>query len=147
MTVHRWSLSARCLFGSEALAKQLLPDAATRARANLLCVFGAYDIHRVMSLRSSSSPEPEPPSKSAKKAKDRQKKLRVSHPAAVVDEHGKNEGDDVNWDYKPPEGFVLMKHKVEESDFDWDAINNDDNLELWVVRVPEGVSVCACVEV
>ncbi|OBZ75065.1 hypothetical protein A0H81_04875 [Grifola frondosa] len=32
-----------------------------------------------------------------------------------------------------------MEHHVDSGDFDWDAVENDDNLELWVIRVPEGV--------
>ncbi|KAI0696550.1 hypothetical protein C8T65DRAFT_832752 [Cerioporus squamosus] len=88
------------------------------------------------SRSSSASPEPELVAKKAKKPKDKQKKGQA---AADVGEHGRNEGDDHDLAYKPPEGFVLMKHKNEEGDFDWDAINGDDNLELWVVRVPDGL--------
>ncbi|RPD59310.1 hypothetical protein L226DRAFT_553723 [Lentinus tigrinus ALCF2SS1-7] len=88
------------------------------------------------SRSSSPSPEPEVVAKRAKKSKDKRKKAQA---VADVDEHGKNEGDDLDLAYKPPEGFVLMKHKGEEGDFDWDAINDDDNLELWVVRVPDGL--------
>ncbi len=88
------------------------------------------------SRSSSASPEPEVVTKKAKKPKDKQKK---AYAAADVGEHAKNEGDDHDLAYRPPEGFVLMKHKNEEGDFDWDAINGDDNLELWVVRVPDGV--------
>ena len=91
------------------------------------------------SRASSSSPEPEIVSKKAKKAKDKHKKVRI---ADATEAHGRNEGDDPNWDYKPPDGYALMKHKVEKGEFDWDAINNDDNLEVWVVRVPDGVRTC-----
>ena len=88
------------------------------------------------SRSSSASPEPEIVAKKAKKSKDKPKKVQA---VADVDEHGKNEGDDLDLAYKPPEGFVPVKHKNDEGDFDWDAINGDDNLELWVVRVPDGV--------
>ena len=89
----------------------------------------------------SSSPEPEIVPVKAKKSKSKVKKVKVAHPAAEPEKHGRNEGDDPSLVYKPPEGYVLMKHTADETEFDWDAINNDDNLELWVVRVPDGVSV------
>ncbi|KAI0737980.1 hypothetical protein C8Q80DRAFT_1125075 [Daedaleopsis nitida] len=82
---------------------------------------------------SSSSPEPEVVVQKAKKSKTKQSKTQVD------DVGSRNEGDNPNWDYKPPEGFVSMKHKVDERDFDWEAINDDDNLELWVIRVPDGL--------
>ncbi|KAI0713642.1 hypothetical protein C8Q76DRAFT_675844 [Earliella scabrosa] len=89
------------------------------------------------SRSSSSSPEPEiAPTKSKKSKVGKKKKQQAT---MDVDQHGRNKGDAPDWDYKPPDGFALMKHKVDESDFDWDAIHNDDNLELWVVRVPEGL--------
>ena len=92
------------------------------------------------SRASSSSPEPEIVSTKTKKSKDKSKKVKHAHPAAEPDKHGRNEGEDASLAYKPPEGYVLMKHSAEETEFDWDAINNNDNLELWVVRVPDGVS-------
>ena len=88
------------------------------------------------SRSSSSSPEPEVVTKKSQKGKAKQKKVKIVNPA---EEHGRNEGEDPNWDYKPPEGYALLKHKNEKGEFDWDAINNDDNLELWIVRVPDGV--------
>ncbi|KAM5542751.1 hypothetical protein V8D89_003712 [Ganoderma adspersum] len=91
------------------------------------------------SRASSSSPEPEIVFAKAKKSKDKSKKLKHTHPAAEPDKHGRNEGEDASLAYKPPEGYVLMKHSAEETEFDWDTINDDDNLELWVVRVPDGL--------
>ena len=57
----------------------------------------------------------------------------------MVDTHGKNEGDHPNWDYKPPDGYKAMNMKVDEGPFDWDSIKDNDDLELWIVRVPDGV--------
>ena len=105
-----------------------------------MCAWVSATVATMSSSRaSSSSPEPEVVSKKTKKGKGKQKKVRLADPAAQVDEDARNEGDDPNWDYQPPPGYTLMKHKVEQSEFDWDTINNDDNLELWVVRVPDGV--------
>ncbi|CDO71878.1 hypothetical protein BN946_scf184940.g25 [Trametes cinnabarina] len=92
------------------------------------------------SLRSSSSsPEPESLRDLAKKSKSKQKKTKEAQAASAVDKHGRNEGDNPHWDYKPSEGYKPMNLKVAHGPFDWDSIKEDDNLELWVVRVPEGL--------
>ncbi|PIL26681.1 hypothetical protein GSI_11257 [Ganoderma sinense ZZ0214-1] len=91
------------------------------------------------SRASFSSPEPEIVPAKAKKSKFKTKKSKHVHHAAEPEKHGRNEGEDASLAYKPPEGYVLMKHTAEETAFDWDAINNDDNLELWVVRIPDGL--------
>ena len=91
------------------------------------------------SRSSSSSPEPESIREIVKKSKPKQKKTKEAQDASVVDKHGKNEGDNPNWDYKPPDGFKAMNMKVDEGPFDWDAIKDNDDLELWIVRVPDGV--------
>lgn len=52
------------------------------------------------------------------------------------------EDDDISGDeqaYEPPKGSVLLTHDVSVGEFDWDAVQNDDDVELWVLRVPEGV--------
>ena len=137
---------AEALFGSEALAKQPRPNLAMRfcSTRTATCAFCLL-VPMSSSRSSSSSPEPEIAPAKSKKSKDGKKKKQQA--TMDVDQHGRNEGDTPDWDYKPPDGFALMKHKVDESDFDWDAIHNDDNLELWVVRVSEGVSIrayCLC---
>ena len=43
--------------------------------------------------------------------------------------------------YQPPEGAVLLQYEVDSSDFDWDSIRDDDDLELWALRVPDSVCV------
>lgn len=87
------------------------------------------------SSRSSVTP---PPQVSEKKKKKTSAKAKTSE---VQADHGKNEGVDPNWDYAPPPGAVLVeKEEVDGGEFDWDKINNDEDLELWLIRVPEGVS-------
>jgi hypothetical protein len=86
---------------------------------------------------SSSSPEPEISSvNSAKNSKDKGKKKK-----STLTEHGKIEGTDPNWAYKPPQGVVLLDRVIDSGEFDWDAVNNNDDLELWLIRVPDGVSI------
>lgn len=93
-----------------------------------------------MSSESSSSssklptPEPVKPTKT-KKSKDKGKQKAV-----VADGTGKNEGTDPDWEYKPPPGSVLLENTVDAGEFDWDAINNDEDVELWLIRVPDSVS-------
>jgi hypothetical protein len=55
----------------------------------------------------------------------------------------KNEGIDLNWAYAPPPGAILIEEDVgaDAGEFDWDKINDDDDLELCLIRVPESVSV------
>ncbi|KAI0668397.1 hypothetical protein C8Q78DRAFT_979958 [Trametes maxima] len=91
------------------------------------------------SRSSSSSPEPEPLRQKAKKSKDAQKKTKEAQAASAVDQHGKNEGRNPNWDYTPPDGYKAMSLKVDDRTFDWDSVMDDDNLELWVVRVPDAL--------
>ncbi|KAF5386640.1 hypothetical protein D9615_002039 [Tricholomella constricta] len=87
---------------------------------------------------SSSSPEPAEVSKSSKKSKDKGKKTSVSIDAGKGTQ-GKNEGVDPNWDYKPPADVSLLQNTADAGEFDWDAVANNDDLELWLVRVPESV--------
>ena len=85
--------------------------------------------------------------KSKKSKKNKEKgKLEDNVPVQAtasksVEGHGKNEGHDPNWAYKPPDGMVVMDTPQVDDDFDWDSLNNDENKELWIVRVPEGVSL------
>ncbi|TBU26084.1 DNA-directed RNA polymerase I subunit RPA34.5-domain-containing protein [Dichomitus squalens] len=90
------------------------------------------------SSSASSSPEPEIVVAKTKRSKDKATKAKLVQPPADTDKNA-NEDEDASLAYKPPDGYVLMKHNIEDTDFDWDVINNDDNLELWVVRVPDGL--------
>lgn len=51
----------------------------------------------------------------------------------------KYEGTNTGWDYKPPKGAVLANHDVDAEEFDYDALKGDENLELWLIRVPNAV--------
>ena len=54
----------------------------------------------------------------------------------------KYEGTNTGLAYQPPKGAVLANHAdVDAGVFDYDALKGDDNLELWIVRVPNAVSL------
>ncbi|KAI0823906.1 hypothetical protein BC628DRAFT_1420638 [Trametes gibbosa] len=91
------------------------------------------------SRSSSSSPEPATLHEITKKLAGKKKKTKEAQADSAVDPHGKDKGQNPNWDYKPPEGYKAMNLKVDKGPFDWDSIKDDDNLELWVVRVPDGL--------
>ena len=55
---------------------------------------------------------------------------------------GKNEGADLNWAFAPPPGFTILEEEEEAADageFDWDKINDDEDLELCLIRLPDSV--------
>lgn len=91
------------------------------------------------STSPSLTPEPVQPVNEKKESKVKSKKKSTS--SKVVAEHGKVEGTNSDWDYIPPEGTVLVDHRVDCEDFDWDAVEDNADLELWLVRVPEVVSL------
>jgi hypothetical protein len=47
--------------------------------------------------------------------------------------------------FEPPPGSVLMDGPDDEADaaeageFDWDSVRDDDDIELWLIRVPNSV--------
>jgi hypothetical protein len=90
-----------------------------------------------MSSIGPSSPEPVQPIKQKKKSKDKSKK----NTKVTITGHGKDERTNPNWDYVPPEGTILLDHDVDSGEFDWDAVKNNEDVELWLIRVPEGVSI------
>lgn len=67
------------------------------------------------------------------------KKKKAARP---VDDAGgaRNEGTNPHWAFKPPQGVVPLDHAVDFGAFDWDAANDDD-VELWLVRVPADVRI------
>ena len=69
------------------------------------------------------------------------KKPAAGSSKATSSAHGNNEGTDPNHDYQPPQGAVPVDLKVDPGEFDWDAVKDDDDLELWVIRVPQGVGL------
>ncbi|EPQ50615.1 hypothetical protein GLOTRDRAFT_118288 [Gloeophyllum trabeum ATCC 11539] len=79
-------------------------------------------------------------SKSKKKSKDkdrtRAKEVAVSSLSNV---EPRNEGENPHWAYRPPDGAVEIEYDSDLGEFDWDAVKSDENLELWVIRVPDGL--------
>ncbi|KAJ3877598.1 hypothetical protein F5051DRAFT_353430 [Lentinula edodes] len=47
--------------------------------------------------------------------------------------------DDPTWAYQPPEGMALIENAENHNEWDWDTFKKDPELELWVIRVPNGV--------
>lgn len=97
------------------------------------------------SSESSSSDSDIPTTLTQNKLKDGQNKSKVAKRTAIATTSGKNEGVDPDWAYKPPAGAVLAAASEDVGDFDWDALEDNDDIELWVMRVPEGVRVWICV--
>lgn len=85
-----------------------------------------------------SSPEPAQiaPKASKNKIKETSKKKSKSHSVTVTG-NGKNEGENPHWAYKPPPGYKLFDHAFETETFDWDSVQKDDDLEIWLIRVPD----------
>lgn len=82
---------------------------------------------------SSSDRESSPP---PTQHKDKGKK-RADVP---TDGKGKNEGPALHWDYTPPPGVTLLQNDAGNAgEFDWDAVANDKDTEIWLIRVPESV--------
>ncbi|KAF8835782.1 hypothetical protein BDN67DRAFT_937572, partial [Paxillus ammoniavirescens] len=73
------------------------------------------------------------------KKKDKSSKKRSKHTAVVTANHEKNEGDDPHWAYEPPAGAVLLDHTIESKPFEWDAIKDDEDTEIWLIRVPDSI--------
>lgn len=104
---------------------------------------------------SSTSPEPAPTQEALDKAE--RKRLRREAKAALVEEEAEPEEDtprvesSVTWPvcsptdrlrkkYTPPTGLRALKVKGPTISLDWDLVNDDEELQLWAIRVPAGVS-------
>lgn len=93
-----------------------------------------------MSSPSTSSHEPSPaPLRVKKTSKEKSKNKSKKASTVVVTELGKNEGENPNWAFQPPPGSVLADHEVDSGEFDWNAVKDDEDVELWLLRVPEDV--------
>lgn len=93
----------------------------------------------LMSLPPSTSAEKH---RSKKKHRDKNKSKEKPPVTTVLSNAGKgrNEGVDTTWAYQPPDGTVVLDTSQVDEDFDWDSLK-DESKELWIVRVPEGVSL------
>ncbi|KAJ3788267.1 hypothetical protein GGU11DRAFT_708705 [Lentinula aff. detonsa] len=47
--------------------------------------------------------------------------------------------DDPTWAYQPPEGMSILEDAEVDEGWDWDTLEKDPELQLWVIRVPSGV--------
>ncbi|KXN83230.1 hypothetical protein AN958_01681 [Leucoagaricus sp. SymC.cos] len=77
-------------------------------------------------------------STSTKHKKGKSKKSRTT-PIEPSTDSGKNEGVDLNWAYQPPPGAKPITTVEDNGEFDWDAVKEDDDVEVWVMRVPDNV--------
>ncbi|KAI0288547.1 hypothetical protein B0F90DRAFT_1802443 [Multifurca ochricompacta] len=59
--------------------------------------------------------------------------------AAPVRISARNEGVDPTLAYTPPAGSVPVDYDVEFGELDYDAVKEDEGVELWLVRVPNVV--------
>jgi hypothetical protein len=94
------------------------------------------------SSSSQSSGTPPPPQVLGGKAsKSSKEKAKAKAKDSLQDGRGRNEGTDPTWNYAPPAGAVLVTDDVDAGEFDWDTINDNDDLELWLIRVPDSVGL------
>ncbi|THH31878.1 hypothetical protein EUX98_g2313 [Antrodiella citrinella] len=49
----------------------------------------------------------------------------------------KYEGTNTGWDYEPPKCSVLANHAIDAEEFDYDALKGNEDLELWIIRIPD----------
>ncbi|TDL20216.1 hypothetical protein BD410DRAFT_751371 [Rickenella mellea] len=92
-------------------------------------------------MSSATSPAPDIELKKKKK-KSKKKTQELPKSQSILD----NEEDAMdtdprgaNWAYVPPSGATLLEHDVDNSVFDWDEINNSEDLDVWIIRVPDAV--------
>ncbi|KIK64300.1 hypothetical protein GYMLUDRAFT_410975 [Collybiopsis luxurians FD-317 M1] len=59
---------------------------------------------------------------------------------AAADATKKSSEEDPAWAFQPPEGMSVIED-VEDNgeEWDWDAFRKNDELELWLIRVPNGI--------
>lgn len=79
--------------------------------------------------------------KKTQKSKDKSSAVPIA--TADVEEPStsdpKYEGTNTGWAYEPPKGAVIASHDIDAEEFDYDALKDDENLELWIVRIPDTV--------
>jgi len=73
--------------------------------------------------------------KPSEKAKGKQKASNHPQPAEVTSRRQKKNAED--WPYKPPPGAILLNAAADAGEFDWDSTKDGDDLELWIIRVPD----------
>ncbi|KIY46443.1 hypothetical protein FISHEDRAFT_66462 [Fistulina hepatica ATCC 64428] len=90
------------------------------------------------SSRQSSPSTSSPPKQKSKQSASNERRLETDRDSTV--QILRNEGDDPNWAYVPPSwASPIDNTSVDVGDFDWSSVNKNDNAELWLIRIPEGV--------
>ncbi|KAF9019761.1 hypothetical protein BDZ89DRAFT_1072784 [Hymenopellis radicata] len=86
-------------------------------------------------MSSASSSRSSSPASDAAPVKSKSEKAK----GKKKDDGPKNEGDDQNWAYQPPDGAVALDNPKNASLFDWDALEEDEDLDIWLIRVPDSI--------
>ncbi|KAF8507995.1 hypothetical protein JB92DRAFT_3121325 [Gautieria morchelliformis] len=73
--------------------------------------------------------------KSKKKHRDKGKSKEKVIASTAGEHHGRNEGVDPN---RATYGMAVLDTSQVDEEFDWDLLKDDENKELWILRVPEG---------
>ncbi|GJJ11858.1 hypothetical protein Clacol_006096 [Clathrus columnatus] len=107
-------------------------------------------IFRDMAMSSSES-SPPPASELLERLKDKKKSKKTSKDKGKQKEKDRtkskksdstairNEGQAPHWNYEPPPGMVQFDTSKVDEEFDWDTVKDDDDKEIWLVRIPEGL--------
>ncbi|ESK85196.1 proteophosphoglycan ppg4 [Moniliophthora roreri MCA 2997] len=54
---------------------------------------------------------------------------------------GKGKGRDASKEYVPTKGFKVVNEVNDSEEWDWDAFKENEDLELWLIRVPDNVKL------
>lgn len=112
--------------------RDLFPASTTTTPAMSDSESSASGSSSMSGSRSSSAELPSAASVIAKKAKP--KSVRVA-----PDVQARDEGENPHWKLQPPPNYVLADHSADCGGFDWDAVENDEDVEVWLVRMPSKV--------
>ncbi|KAF7777857.1 hypothetical protein Agabi119p4_3929 [Agaricus bisporus var. burnettii] len=79
-------------------------------------------------------------SSKSKKSKSHKSSQKNAVTTRVEEPSARNEGRDTNWGYQPPTDAEPIDSTNEDyGEFDWDAVQEDEDVEVWVIRVPESI--------
>ncbi len=132
--LHVYCVSALYLSQPNQARHTLLLANFARCSCQAHCLYSNANL--VMSSSDASSSDSEAITQTvSNKSKGKAKQ----QPSVVVTPHGKNEGTNQDWAFQVPPGATLINTSKEADEFDWDTLESNEDLELWVIRVPEGV--------
>jgi len=81
-------------------------------------------------------------SKDKKKDKTSKKAVEVSAGSGAGSASAaRNEGTENDLAFTPLSGMTALDLSQVDEEFDWDAVKNDENKEIWLIRVPADVSL------